>query len=333
MDCTIVVPSHRGAHRLPVLLDALVRQDYHGSWEVVVVLDGILDESREILDQYRRKLPLRVLEHETSQGVISAMNSGTEQARGRIVIRCDDDLTPARDFVSRHMSHHVSGARRGVVGPTRDVFPETPYARAYGRPANERALRAAYARSADKTWISWAANNSAPKEDLVAVGGFDPRFVYGQDSELGYRLFQRGLEIVVDPGLEVEHRGPSSTAATRIPRAFVSGASRRLFNRIHPEVHEEPAQPKGLKARIWSALVAGLSSALRTQNAWRVMGARIDALVRWIPSPWGYKLVALLVESSGRAGLLHGADDLSSYKKQKTAELARELGGNRLAGR
>lgn len=325
MDCSVVVPSHRGAHRLPVLLDALEVQDYRGSWEVVVVLDGLLDDSNEILESYKPKLPLRVVAHTTPQGVISAMNSGTEEARGRIVIRCDDDLTPAPDFVTRHMSHHAPGTHRGVVGPTRDVFPDTAYARVYGRPANERSLRTAYARSTDKTWISWAANNSAPKEDLLAVGGFDPRFVYGQDSELGYRLHERGLEIVVDPGLEIEHRGPSSTAVTRIPRAFVSGASRRLFNRVHPGVHDKPAAPRGTKAHVWHAAVAGLSWLLRTPDSWRTAGARIDPLLEHLPESWGHTLVALFVESAGRAGQLHGSDDLSVYKKQKTAELAREL--------
>lgn len=325
MDCSVVVPSHRGAHRLPILLDALAAQDYRGSWEVVVVLDGVLDDSNEVLELYKQKVPLRVVTHTTPQGVISAMNSGTEKARGRIVIRCDDDLTPAPDFVSRHMSHHAPGVRRAVVGPTRDVFPDTAYARVYGRPANERSLRAAYARSADKTWISWAANNSAPREDLIAVGGFDPRFVYGQDSELGYRLYRRGLEIVVDPQLEIEHRGPSSTATTRVPRAFVSGASRRLFNQVHPGAHETPEGPRGARARVWQAAVVGLSSALRTPDAWRAAGARIDPLLERIPDAWGYRLVALFVESAGRAGQLHGSDDLSVYKKQKTAELAREL--------
>lgn len=328
MDCSVVVPSHRGAHRLPVLLDALAAQDYRGAWEVVVVLDGLLDDSNEVLERYQQKVPLRVVAHATPQGVIAAMNAGTEEARGRIVIRCDDDLTPGPDFVSRHMSHHAPGTRRGVVGPTRDVFPDTAYARVYGRPANERALRAAYARSADRTWISWAANNSAPKDDLVALGGFDPRFVYGQDSELGYRLHRRGLEIVVDPVLEIEHRGPSSTAVTRVPRAFVSGASRRLFNQVHPGAHDMPEGPHGARARIWHAAVMGLSSALRTPDAWRRAGARIDPLLERIPAAWGYKLVALFVESAGRAGQLHGSHDLSVYKKQKTAELARELGSS-----
>ena len=50
LDASVIVPSHRGAHRLPALLDALARQDHPGPWEVLVVLDGVLDDSPEVLE-------------------------------------------------------------------------------------------------------------------------------------------------------------------------------------------------------------------------------------------------------------------------------------------
>ena len=53
LDASVIVPSHRGAHRLPALLEALSRQDHPGPWEVVVVLDGVLDESPAVLESWR----------------------------------------------------------------------------------------------------------------------------------------------------------------------------------------------------------------------------------------------------------------------------------------
>src|SRR6478672_11428558 len=63
LDASVIVPSHRGAHRLPALLEALSRQDHLGPWEVVVVLDGVLDDSPRILEQWSDRLTLRVLSH------------------------------------------------------------------------------------------------------------------------------------------------------------------------------------------------------------------------------------------------------------------------------
>lgn len=324
VDCTVVVPTHRGEHRLPELLDAFAHQNYPGAWEVLVVVDGRLDKSEQVLAQYADRVPLRVIVFEEPQGVTRAMNTGFAESHGRIVVRCDDDLTPTTDFIATHMSHHANGPT-GVVGPTRDVFANSAYARAYGRPANERSLRAAYARGSEQNWLGWAANNSAPRTAIVKAEGFDPAFVYGQDSELGYRLHKQGLPIVVDQRLEVPHRGPSTSAGTRIPRAFVSGASKRLFYLKHPETLPRRVAPESVAARVWQLMVRVLAATVTSREGFARVGRGVDVLLRILPVGVAGRVVALCVESAGRSGLRHGANDLSTYKKQKSSELRREL--------
>lgn len=327
MHASVVVPTHRGAHRLPDLLDAMARQDFDGTWELIVVVDGVVDESLAILESYRDRLPLRTIVHETSQGVVAVLNDAFSQALGDVLIRCDDDLTPGPSFVSRHVSHHVDRTDVGVIGPTRDVFPETPYARAYGRPATERSLAAAYVRDEAQRWIGWAANNSIHRDAWARAGGFDPRFVYGQDSELGWRLVHiGGVTMVVDRELQVDHRGPSTTATTRIPRAFISGASKRLFYIAHPEEVPPTSSPAGLKDRLWRALVFGLAAVVTTKAGFERLGRSLDRVLALTDGPVGARLTSLCVEAAGISGRRHGADDLTVYKSQKSAELAREIG-------
>lgn len=327
MQASVVVPTHRGAHRLPDLLDAMALQDFEGEWELIVVVDGVVDASREVLDAHRDRLPLRTIVHDVSQGVVAVLNDAFSHARGDVLIRCDDDLTPGPSFVSRHVSHHVGRTDVGVIGPTRDVFPETPYARAYGRPATEQSLAAAYARPESDRWIGWAANNSMHRDTWAKVGGFDPRFVYGQDSELGWRLVNEGgVTVVVDRELQVDHRGPSTTATTRIPRAFISGASKRLFYKVHPEERPPTSVAGGLKDRLWRALVLGLARLVTTKAGFELVGRGLDRMLVLNDGAVGARLTALCVEAAGVAGRRHGADDLTVYKSQKSAELARELG-------
>lgn len=323
---SVIVPSHRGAHRLPVLLDALAAQDLTEPWELVVVLDGIHDDSPQILARYEGAIDLRWIQSPPPHGAVAALNAGYEAARGRVLIRCDDDLTPGPSMVRRHVEHHRDRDDLGVIGATRDVFPDTPYARAYGRPANARSLTAIGERSEGDRHLHWAAHNSVTRTTWDHAGGFDPRFVYGEDYELGVRLGRAGVTFVLDPALELEHRGPSTTAATRVPRAFVSGASRRLVEQVHgaDALPAGPGRPRGWRARLWAGAVTAIARSTRTREGFARLGRVADAALPRLPLGVGGRAVALLVEAAGRSGRLHGAADLSVYKGQKAAELSRE---------
>lgn len=325
VECSVVVPTHRGAHRLPELLDAFVSQDYLEVWEIIVVVDGIYDSTLDILDSYKNRLPLKSVVLEKQSGVVTALNTGIEESKGRIVVRCDDDLMPGPRFLSLHMRHHTGVEPIGVIGPTRDVFPDSAYARAYGVPANTRSLAAAYARLPSLTWLGWAANVSAPRSVLQQLGGYDTKFVYGQDSELGYRLAQAGVKILVDPDLETLHRGPATSAAIRIPRAFVSGASKRLFYMVHPTAPSPMSPKSGIKERIWNGAVQLVAFAVRTRQGFAQAGKMVDKVVERIPRTLATKIISLLVEAAGKSGRAHGGTNLSSYAGQKIAEVAGEL--------
>ncbi len=331
LRASVVVPTHRGVHRLPPLLAALAAQDCREPWEVVVVVDGRDPESEELLAAWRDRLPLRVVVRKSSTGVAAALNEGYHAALGEVVIRCDDDLTPAPVMVGRHLAHHDGADRVGVVGPTRDVLPPSRYARAYGWAATERAVRGVLARSPEDTWLHWAAHNSVRRSDFDAVGGFDEEFLYRQDSELGLRLSAAGVRIVVDPELVIEHRGAAQDARTRCARAWVSGASEVLFEHRHPETRARPEAPApaSWRQRAWLGATRALAATLTSRRRAGAAGRVADALLVALPSSVGGRVVALTVESAALAGRRHGSADQVQYRAQKSAELDRERDGRR----
>lgn len=304
---SVVVPTLAGAARLPALLDSLEVQDVEATWELIVVMDGVVDDTPAVLDERRHRLPLRTLRLESPQGVASALAAGFAAARGEIVMRCDDDLTLPAGLLRAHLALHREHPHLGVISLTRDVFPDTPYARAYGRPANDRARRAALAREPGERWQHWAACNSVRRADYEACGGFDPRFSYREDSELGLRLAQHGVEMVIPSELTVEHRGPATSAETRLGRAFLSGASLIPFGERHPDVavHSSPAGTA--RAHLWNVVTLLLSLAIRSSAGARRAGRLLDRVLPWIPTVVSGRVVALGVESAGRAGRDHGA--------------------------
>lgn len=300
---SVVVPTRGGASRLPVLLDALAGQVLDEPWEVVVVLDGDVDGSRALLASYADRVPLRVVERTGGNGVGAALAAGYAEARGEIVLRCDDDLTPAPGFLAAHLARHRArppgAAPLGVVSPTRDVFADTAYAAAYGRPANQRLIEQALARPADERWRHWAACNSVPRAAYEAVGGFDTTMGYREDSELGLRLARAGVEIVVDPDLEIEHRGPAPDTCTRAARAFTSGASTLAFDARHPGTHAAPAGPR---AGAWDRAVALAAARIGSREDAATLGRGVDALLPRLPRRAHGKAIAWAVEAAAAAG-------------------------------
>jgi GT2 family glycosyltransferase len=299
---SVVVPTRGGATRLPVLLDALAAQTVAEPWEVVFVLDGDVDGSREVIEAYADRLPSRILERAGGDGVAAALAAGYDAAHGEIVLRCDDDLTPSPRFLAGHLARHRSrpaGAPAlGVISLTRDVFRDTPYATAYGRPANERLIAQAYARPPEERWRHWAACNSVPKAAYEAVGGFDPTMTYREDSELGLRLARHGVEIVIDPELEIEHRGPAPDVASRAGRAFTSGASTVAFGERHPATHQDSTRT----ASAWNRAVRLAAGRVGSHHDAVTFGRRMDRLLSRLPVRARGKVIAWAVESAAEAG-------------------------------
>jgi GT2 family glycosyltransferase len=299
---SVVVPTRGGAARLPVLLDALAAQQVDEPWEVLFVLDGDIDGSREVVEAYADRVPLRIVERARGDGVSAALADGYDAARGEIVLRCDDDLTPKAGFLAGHLARHrvrpAGAPPLGLVSLTRDVFRDTPYATAYGRPANERLLAQAYERSPEERWLHWAACNSVPKAAYEAAGGFDPTMTYREDSELGLRLARSGVEIVIDPDLEIEHRGPASDVATRAGRAFTSGASTVAFGERHPDTYNA----RTCSTSPWDRAVALAAGRIRSRQDAGALGHRIDGLLPRLPTRARGKVVAWAVEGSAVAG-------------------------------
>ncbi|WP_251445659.1 glycosyltransferase [Microbacterium sp. USTB-Y] len=313
LQASVIIPSYRGEQRLPELLERLTRQDFEGAWEVVVALDGEDDGSRAVLETYRDRLPLTVIASEESRGVAATLNGAYEVAQGEVLIRCDDDLSPEPHMVRRHVELHASSdVPLGVIGATRDVFADTPYARAYGIPANRRHLATAYKRDETETWVHWAAHNSVTRETWDRFGRFDTSFAYGEDGELGFRLREAGVRIVIAPELEIVHRGPAPSAGVRITRAFVSGASRHEFERAHPGTVRPAAAPGSLAGNLWNGAVGALAASVRSQGGYRRYGRAIDGLRSAVPAGLRGRLIALGVEAAGRSGYRNGAEDLRS---------------------
>ncbi|MSS44854.1 glycosyltransferase family 2 protein [Cutibacterium sp. WCA-380-WT-3A] len=295
---SIIIPSYRGATRLPRLLSALAAQTTD-DWEAIVVVDGDVDGSEHVISKYSH-LPIRTVVFPENRGRVAALNAGHEAARGDVLIRCDDDLEPAPDFVANHVASH-SSRRQGTIGLCVNVLPRTRYSAVYGDHFGKLARNHAYRANPDGTWRYWAANVSVTRDIWQQIGTYDPHYrAYGwEDVDYGWRLHKAGIPVVIDPSLETKHHAAAVTAAIRAARAFRSGQARRIFDSLHGTNAAGPAAPEAVG--LWNNAVLKTSLVLDYRRT-IAMARAVDAIIHITPTPIARKLIALVVEAAVVAG-------------------------------
>lgn len=306
ISTSVVIPSYQGAVRLERLFGCLAKQEATFEWEAVVVLDGSTDESREVVRRWEATIPIRLVDLGTNRGRPAALNAGFEAATGRVLIRCDDDLAPEPHYLERHNAHHLDRDDLGVIGYFRNILPDNTYARVYGVHANQLALQAVYSVGPADAWHHWSGNCSVTRDMFDRVGPYDEQFrTYGwEDVDWGYRLWSAGSSIIIDPLLETDHHIAATTTAIRSRRAFLSGSAQvRFLDKHHLAGAATTHLSKGRSP--WNAAVTAASSLPTSVR--ESLARSVDRVGGHLPAPVTRKLIALCVESSGRAGSRHGS--------------------------
>jgi len=134
-DLSIIIPAYNEEQRLPATLDKIAAflQNQPTSAEVVVVDDGSADKTVAVAESFRGKVPqLRVISNGTNRGKGYSVRNGSLQARGRIALFTDADLSApieeSRKLIEALQTHDVAiGSRamdRGLIGVHESLFRE-----------------------------------------------------------------------------------------------------------------------------------------------------------------------------------------------------------------
>ena len=298
-QAAVIIPSRGGAGVLHYPLDALSAQTER-DFQVIVVLDGDIDQSEKVVDDYiaRRTLNLTKIVFPENLGRVAALNAGHNAADADILIRCDDDLEPGPDYVANHLRLHRD--YDGVIGTLNNIFPKTAYSQVYGTYRDAKFKEAALGTPESERWHYWNGNSSVSAELYRTIGGFDPAYrLYGwEDVDLGKMIADAGGKIIISDAVETKHYAEATTTAVRALRALHTGSARTIFVRKHGEDAHAAPNPGGL----WGAAVKALA-AVSTEANIRRIGNTLDAVLLKLPAKIAEKLVALQVEAASYAGV------------------------------
>ncbi|MBI4330000.1 MAG: glycosyltransferase family 2 protein [Chloroflexi bacterium] len=95
MDISVVVPAFNEEKFIGPALDALLKQDFKGSYEIIVVDNASTDRTAQIC----RDKGVKVV-HEPKKGVVYARQSGFLEAKGSIIATTDADTIVPPDWLS-----------------------------------------------------------------------------------------------------------------------------------------------------------------------------------------------------------------------------------------
>lgn len=187
---TVIFSSHNGAETLPTMLEALRALRADGPpWKIVAVDNASTDETPQILQSYRRHLPLVCLT-EPRRGKNIALNRALGEIEGEIVVATDDDVRPRPDWLlaiatafEAHPDVDIIGGRIEPLWPAPPpewLLRSAPLAAAYAVTPSE--IRDGPA----PPWSVWGPNMALRSRIFDAGHRFDESV--GPDGSSGYAM-------------------------------------------------------------------------------------------------------------------------------------------------
>jgi glycosyltransferase involved in cell wall biosynthesis len=234
---SVVIPTYRRRHVLPIVLAPLLADP--AASEIVVVVDGSRDGSRELLDDMATRDPRLKPYSIENRGKEGARQAGVERARGDVVLLLDDDVLATSDLVAGHARHHAEREGLVVLGYMPVKLPDRrgPGSGATFLYAGEYETRSREY-EADPALVLrklWGGNMSLRRLDALRVGLRSPDYTagYHQDREFGLRCLAAGLEGRFDRALAAVHLHERSVDAF-VRDARAQGRGLRELHELHP---------------------------------------------------------------------------------------------------
>jgi succinoglycan biosynthesis protein ExoA len=230
---SVVLPVLNEELHLSNAVQSILAQDYAGALEIILALGPSEDKTDEVAHALASKDSRILLVQNPTGRTAAALNLAINKSSNPVIVRVDAHAELQRNYISLAIEvMKSSGAVNvgGVMGAEGFSHFEKTVARAMRSPLGVGASR--FHTGGNAGYVDTVYLGVFIRSAVIAVGGFDERFIRAQDWELNYRLRQAGGKIFFDPRLHVTYR-PRSTVRALAKQYFEYGRWRRVVSRRH----------------------------------------------------------------------------------------------------
>jgi glycosyltransferase involved in cell wall biosynthesis len=267
---SVVLPVRNAAATIADQLRSLAAQTMSSDWELLVVDNGCVDETLDVVARWAAQIPrIRIVDARDTPGLSHARNAGVAAARGEFVAFCDAD-----DEVDAHWLRELSAATTDAdliaghleVDSLND--PDVVYWRG-GSPTSE-GLKMAYQYLGHAVGANFAIRRAA----FLDVGGCDPQFrICSDDVDLSWRAQEAGYRIAFAPGAVVHYRFRPGVRDVVRQQWNYGRAEAALYRKFRPRMRR---QSLVVVARTWWYLFTRLHQTVRghrLRGRWMALAA------------------------------------------------------------
>lgn len=314
IEVSVVCSTYQRAHRLPEWFRALEAQTFaKDRFEVVIVDDGSKDATREVLAELvaNSALNVNLILQPQNKGAATGRNTAIRAAQAELLAFTDDDCAPAPDWLETGITRLRVGDADIVVGRT-EPNPD----QATNKGPFSRTLRIT---ERSGRFFMQTCNIFYKKADILAVGGFDEKFVDkgGEDTDMGWRIVDSGRSVTFAPDALVFHDVHPGNFRAAIKEAFTS----RFIARVRAN-HPARTRPALIGGVFWSRmhmwvllLVLGVVATVAARNPLPLVAALPWLYHRLKTAPavphrvrrFVYLPARLIVDGAEVAGMVYGS--------------------------
>lgn len=211
---SVVIPAYNRPALLARTLESLTAQSKESpAFEVHVADDG---SEEDLLSTVESTVGLEIYYHRRERdrfGAGQARNLATASAKGDVVVFLDSDCLVGPEFITQHAAWHSSGTKTVVIGGrSKAVMGSEDALTDYRKRLRRRTASLQHGTEIFRSFVT--SNVSLPLELFRETGGFDERFHRwgGEDTELGWRLWNGGALFIDDESILVTHQAEEDFA-------------------------------------------------------------------------------------------------------------------------
>lgn len=219
MKLSVVIPNYNGAELLKKNLPEVIRifeaytRAQNEQAEIIIVDDGSIDDSREVLGEMLvgkiDRLHVHILFNQKNFGFSTTVNKGVVKATGEIVILLNTDVVPEKDFLMPLLAHFSDEKVFAVGCMDQSIEQGKVVLRGRGIGRWEQGLLVHSAGDLDKKTTLWVSGGSGAFRRAIweKLGGLAEILnpFYGEDIDLGYRALKSGYKLVFEKESVVRH--------------------------------------------------------------------------------------------------------------------------------